>query len=229
MTQPCTSQPKSLPMFWRCSSPLHGQFGSTETKSSMRISALLPPRFGRWQKIQLRNSMKWHLQIYTLLDHLTCTVGPLLHLVSSKSTLMGLHLILRSHPAQESLLETAKAKQLLPSTSPFSPITHLSWWRCQQRSKVYYLLKSYSSFGLCLKVINAINNSAFGTPYKHIIQDISHAQSSFVFCSFRHLNQAFNFAAHELEQFARRNRSVHLWKGVTPSFLEPLVQADMLH
>ena len=80
-----------------------------------------------------------------------------------------------------------------------------------------------------LSVINAINDSTFGTPYGHIIQDISHAQSSFVFYSFKHLNQAFNFAAHELAHFARRNSSVHLWKGFTPSFLEPFVQTDMLH
>ena len=83
--------------------------------------------------------------------------------------------------------------------------------------------------GDALTVINAINDSAFGTPYGHIIQDISHAQTSFVYYSFRHLNRAFNCAAHEPAQFARRNRSVHLWKGVTPSFLEPFVQVDMLH
>ncbi|XP_023920453.1 uncharacterized protein LOC112031983 [Quercus suber] len=80
-----------------------------------------------------------------------------------------------------------------------------------------------------LTVINAVNDSAFGAPHGHIIQDISHAQTSFSFCSFRHLNRDFNLAAHELAQFARRNRSVHLWKGVTPSFLVPFVQADMLH
>lgn len=51
-------------------------------------------------------------------------------------------------------------------------------------------------------VINAINDSAFGTPFGHIIQDIIHAQASFVFCSFRHLNRAFNYAAHELAHFA---------------------------
>ena len=39
-----------------------------------------------------------------------------------------------------------------------------------------------------LTVINAIKDFAFGTPYGHIMQDISHAQSSFVYCSFRHLN-----------------------------------------
>ena len=80
-----------------------------------------------------------------------------------------------------------------------------------------------------LIVINAINDSAFGTPYGHIIQDITHAQRSFFSYSFRHISRAYNYAAHELAQFARRNRSVHLWKGVTPSFLDPFVQADMLH
>ncbi|XP_050277978.1 uncharacterized protein LOC126719474 [Quercus robur] len=78
-------------------------------------------------------------------------------------------------------------------------------------------------------VINAINESAFGIPHRHIIQDISHAHQSFVFCSFRHFNRAFNGAAHKLAQFARCNRTVHLWKGVTPSFLDPIVQADMQH
>ena len=76
---------------------------------------------------------------------------------------------------------------------------------------------------------DAINDSGFGTPFRHIIQDIIHAQASFEFCSFRHLNRAFNYAAHELAQFARRNGTSHLWKGVTPSFLETIVQADMLH
>ena len=80
-----------------------------------------------------------------------------------------------------------------------------------------------------LTVINAINDSAFGTPFGHIIPDIIHVQASFEFCSFRHLNRAFNYAAHEFAQFAPRNGSFHLWKGVTPSFLEPFVQADMLH
>ena len=54
-------------------------------------------------------------------------------------------------------------------------------------------------------------------------------QASFEFCSFKHLNRAFTYAAHELAQFARRNGSSHLWKGVTPSFLKTIVQADMLH
>ena len=80
-----------------------------------------------------------------------------------------------------------------------------------------------------LIVINTINDSAFGTLYEHIIQDISYAQSFFVYCSFRHLNRAFNCLAHELAQFACSNRSVHLWKGVTLSFLDPFVQRDMLH
>ena len=37
-------------------------------------------------------------------------------------------------------------------------------------------------------VINAVNDSAIGTPFGHIIQDIIQAQASFSFCSFRHLN-----------------------------------------
>ena len=77
-------------------------------------------------------------------------------------------------------------------------------------------------------VINAVNDSTTGTPFGHIIQDIIKAQSSFYFCSFRHLNRAFNYAAHELASFARRNGSFQLWKGVTPPFLVSIVNADLL-
>ena len=51
---------------------------------------------------------------------------------------------------------------------------------------------------------------------------------TFSFCSFRHLNRAFNYAAHELASFARRNGSFQLWKGVTPPFLVSIVNADLL-
>ena len=77
-------------------------------------------------------------------------------------------------------------------------------------------------------VIDVVNDSALGTPFGHIIQDIIQAKETFSFCSFRHLNRASNYAAHELALFARRNGSHHLWKGVTPSFLESTVQADLL-
>ena len=77
-------------------------------------------------------------------------------------------------------------------------------------------------------VINAVNDSAIGTLFGHIIQDIIQPQASFSFCSFRHLNRAFNYAAHELASFARRNGSLQLWKGVTPPFLVSVVNADLL-
>ena len=78
-------------------------------------------------------------------------------------------------------------------------------------------------------VVNAINDSATGTPFGHIIQDIIQAQASFVFCTFRFLSRAFNYAAHELAHFAHRTGSHQVWYGVTPSFLESIVQADLLH
>ncbi|XP_030958321.1 uncharacterized protein LOC115980180 [Quercus lobata] len=78
-------------------------------------------------------------------------------------------------------------------------------------------------------VVNAINESATGTPYRHIIQDIIQAQASFAFCTFRFLSRAFNYAAHELAQFAHKTDSHQVWYGVTPSFLESIVQADLLH
>ena len=76
-------------------------------------------------------------------------------------------------------------------------------------------------------VINAVNDSATGTPFGHIIQDIIKAQSSFYFCSFRHLNRAFNSAAHELAAFASRNGSFQIWRNVTPPFLDAIVNADL--
>ncbi|KAK9984533.1 hypothetical protein SO802_034058 [Lithocarpus litseifolius] len=44
-----------------------------------------------------------------------------------------------------------------------------------------------------------------------------------------HLNRDFNYAAHELVLLARRTGTHQLWKGVTPPFLDPIVQADMLN
>ena len=78
-------------------------------------------------------------------------------------------------------------------------------------------------------VVSAINDSATGTPFGHIIQDIIQAQASFVLCTFRFLSRAFNYAAHELAHFACRTGSYQVWYGVTPSFLESIVQTDMLH
>ena len=69
-----------------------------------------------------------------------------------------------------------------------------------------------------LSVINAINDSSFGTSYGHIIQDISHAQSSFDFCSFKHLNRSFNSTAHELAQFAVGMALPTCGKGLPPLF-----------
>ena len=67
-------------------------------------------------------------------------------------------------------------------------------------------------------VVNAINDSAIGTSFGHIIQDIIQAQASFAFCTFRFLSRAFNYAAHELAHFARWTGSHQVWYGVTPSF-----------
>ena len=75
-------------------------------------------------------------------------------------------------------------------------------------------------------VINAVNYSAIETPFRHIIQDNIKAQTSFSFCSFRHLNRAFNYAAHELASFASRNGSFQIWRDVTP-FLDAIVNADL--
>ena len=45
---------------------------------------------------------------------------------------------------------------------------------------------------------------------------------SFTDCSFRHVNRAFNGAAHELAQYAKWNNASHVWKDVFPLFLNSL-------
>ena len=89
----------SLLMIWSCSSLLPRQLGIIEIESLMQTNALTLPRFGRWQKTQLRTSMMQQPQTYSLLDLSTLAVGPFLHPVSSRSMLMGLHQTLRETPA----------------------------------------------------------------------------------------------------------------------------------
>ena len=54
-------------------------------------------------------------------------------------------------------------------------------------------------------VIQAISQDLCGGEVGHLIQGILGAKSSFSDCSFRHVNRAFNGAAHELAQYAKWN------------------------
>ena len=69
-----------------------------------------------------------------------------------------------------------------------------------------------------ITMINAINDSTFGTPFRHIIQDIIHTQASFEFCSFRHLNRAFNYAAMSLLNLPVGMAFHICGKGLPPHF-----------
>ena len=69
-----------------------------------------------------------------------------------------------------------------------------------------------------ITMINAINDSTFGTPFRHIIQDIIHTQASFEFCSFRHLNRAFNYAAMSLLNLPVGMAFHICGKGLPPPF-----------
>ena len=146
---------------------------------------------------------------------------------------MGLHQTLMDPLALESLLEIVKVIQLLPSANPFQ--SHFSAELVEILALEQGILLAQDMQLTCVmfecdasNVINAVNDSAIGTPFGHIIQDIIQAQASFSFCSFRHLNRAFNYAAHELAAFASRNGSFQLWKGVTPPFLVSVVNANLL-
>ena len=79
-----------------------------------------------------------------------------------------------------------------------------------------------------LSVIQAFNNNSTGNEFGHIIQEIQKARHSFARCFFKHVCRDFNKVAHDLTQFARRSESTHLWKCVTPPFVLPLIQADLL-
>ena len=40
------------------------------------------------------------------------------------------------------------------------------------------------------------------------------------------MKREYNRAAHEIAQYARQNEVSHVWKGVCPSMLSHVVQAD---
>ena len=179
--------------------------------------------------------MMRHLQIFALPVLLNCTTGPIPHPPPDvlKINVDGSSSDLKDSSCIGVIIRDCKGQTVVAFCKPlqshfsaelvemFAVEQGISLARELQLSRV--MLESDA-----LSVINVINDSTFGTSYGHIIQDISHAQSSFDFCSFKHLNRSFNSAAHELAQFARRNGSAHLWKGVTPPFLDPIVQFDML-
>ena len=73
--------------------------------------------------------------------------------------------------------------------------------------------------------IQAISQDFCGGEIGHLIQGILGAKSSFSDCSFRHLNRAFNGAAHELAQYAKWNNVSHVWKDDFPLFLDSLFQS----
>ncbi|XP_030941627.1 uncharacterized protein LOC115966551 [Quercus lobata] len=84
-------------------------------------------------------------------------------------------------------------------------------------------LDGTSSIGVIIRDFNGETFAALCKPLQ------SHFPAELVeVLTLEHLNRASNYATHELALFARRNGSHHLWKGVTPSFLESIVQADLL-
>ena len=73
--------------------------------------------------------------------------------------------------------------------------------------------------------IQAISQDLCGVEVGHLIQGILRAKSSFVDCSFRHVNRAYNEAAHELAQFAKWNYVSYVWKDDFLLYLDFLLQS----
>ena len=74
-------------------------------------------------------------------------------------------------------------------------------------------------------VIQAISQDLCGGEVGHLIQGILGAKSSFTDCSFRHVNRAFNGAAHELAQYAKWNNVSHVWKDDFSLYLDFQLQS----
>ena len=70
--------------------------------------------------------------------------------------------------------------------------------------------------------IQAILQDFNGGEIGHLIQGILRSKSSFTDYSFRHVNRAFNGAAHELAQYAKWNNVSHVWKDIFSLFLNSL-------
>ena len=66
--------------------------------------------------------------------------------------------------------------------------------------------------------VQAVSQGSCDGEIGHIVQGILEAKSSFLDCSFRHVNRAFNEAAHKLAQFAKWNSVSHVWKDDFPLF-----------
>ena len=70
--------------------------------------------------------------------------------------------------------------------------------------------------------VQAVSQGSCDGEIGHIVQGILEAKSSFLDCSFRHVNRAFNEAAHKLAQFAKWNSVSHVWKDDFPLFWNSL-------
>ena len=60
----------------------------------------------------------------------------------------------------------------------------------------------------------------------HFIQGISENLRSFTVWQINHLKRDCNKVAHELAQFAKRNGTNQVWKGVSPPMVQHLLQLD---
>ena len=76
-------------------------------------------------------------------------------------------------------------------------------------------------------VIQAISQDLCGGESGHLIQGIQNAKLNFLSCSFRHVKRDSNRAAHELAQYTKCKNVSCVWKGVSPPFLDFLIQSSL--
>ena len=79
-----------------------------------------------------------------------------------------------------------------------------------------------------LVLIQALNSKESGGELGHIFQDIRSSAHVFIWSSFKHLKREGNRAAHELAREAKLSGQSHTWKGVSPPFIQYILNDDLM-
>ncbi|XP_075658950.1 uncharacterized protein LOC142628796 [Castanea sativa] len=78
-----------------------------------------------------------------------------------------------------------------------------------------------------LSLIQTLNSNENGGELGHILQDIKSSAQAFSWSSFKHLKRNGNRAAYELAREAKFSGQVHTWKGVSPPFIQQILEDDL--
>ena len=77
-------------------------------------------------------------------------------------------------------------------------------------------------------LIQALNSKESGGELGHILQDIRSSAHVFNWSSFKYLKREGNNAAHELAREAKLSGQSHTWKGVSPLFIQHILNDDLM-